>query len=518
MAEPSRRNVLLITVDQWRGDCVGAWGHPLVRTPAIDRLVAEGTSFRRHWANAVPCGPSRASLYTGLYAMNHRSVLNGTPLDARFTNVALEARAAGYEPALFGYTDTSVDPRTVGPDDPRLRTYEGVLPGFDPVCDLPSEPLGPWLDWLAERGHEVDHEHPHRIYDPADVEVPVGRGATWRPARYGADETETAFLTGRALDWLEERARQRRPWFAHVSYLRPHPPYLVPSPWHDAYDPADIAPFVGAPTREAEGAIHPIAAVATTMVGVAGAPEDELDRRQLRATYYGMMGEVDAQLGRLLDGLDELGQADDTLVVLTADHGDLAGDHWLIEKLGWWDEAYSVPMVVRDPTAPPAARGRHVEATTEHVDVTPTVVDWLGRDVPEACDGRSLLPFLSGTGQAPARWRTDAHMEWDFRDPVAHTGEDAFGITMDECGLAVQRGPRWTYVHLAAEALPDLLFDRSVDPHLQHDLVADPDHAGVLADQARRLLSWRMRHADRTHTGTLLGPHGPHHRVDPRVG
>ena len=104
-------NVLFITVDQWRGECLGAAGHPIVQTPNLDRLAAEGVLFRRHYAQAAPCGPSRASLHTGQYLMNHRSALNGTPLDARFTNLALEVRNAGYDPVLFGYTDASPDPR-----------------------------------------------------------------------------------------------------------------------------------------------------------------------------------------------------------------------------------------------------------------------------------------------------------------------------------------------------------------------------------------------------------------------
>ncbi|HET9060982.1 MAG TPA: sulfatase-like hydrolase/transferase, partial [Acidimicrobiales bacterium] len=88
-----RRNVLFITVDQWRGDCLSALGHPLVRTPNLDAVARNGVLFANHWANAAPCGPSRACLYTGMYMQNHRSVMNGTPLDARFTNIALEARA-----------------------------------------------------------------------------------------------------------------------------------------------------------------------------------------------------------------------------------------------------------------------------------------------------------------------------------------------------------------------------------------------------------------------------------------
>ena len=112
---PSPLNVLFITADQWRGDCLSALNHPVVRTPNLDALAAEGVLFRRHFANAVPCGPSRASLHTGMYLQNHRSGTNGTPLDARHTNWAKEAAAHGYDPVLFGYTDTSLDPRGLAP-------------------------------------------------------------------------------------------------------------------------------------------------------------------------------------------------------------------------------------------------------------------------------------------------------------------------------------------------------------------------------------------------------------------
>ena len=107
-------NILLVTPDQWRADCLSALGHPTVRTPHLDALAAEGVLFTNHFVQCSPCGPSRASLLTGMYMMNHRSFRNGTPLDARFTNIALEMRAVGYDPALIGYTDTSVDPRVHG--------------------------------------------------------------------------------------------------------------------------------------------------------------------------------------------------------------------------------------------------------------------------------------------------------------------------------------------------------------------------------------------------------------------
>ena len=113
------RNVLFITVDQFRADCLSAAGHPVVRTPNLDALAAEGVRFARHYSQASPCGPGRAALYTGTYQMNNRVVANGSPLDTRFDNIALAARRAGHEPVLFGYTDQALDPRlTLGPDDP----------------------------------------------------------------------------------------------------------------------------------------------------------------------------------------------------------------------------------------------------------------------------------------------------------------------------------------------------------------------------------------------------------------
>src|SRR5690349_17926429 len=157
-------NVLLITFDQWRGDCLSALGHQCVRTPNLDRLASEGVLFRRHYAQAAPCGPSRASLHTGQYLMNHRSALNGTPLDARFTNLALEARVAGYDPVLFGYTDASPDPRVLAADDTRLRSYEGVLPGYRAVVDLP-EHLEVWGEWLRTQGYDVPADV-RRMYEP----------------------------------------------------------------------------------------------------------------------------------------------------------------------------------------------------------------------------------------------------------------------------------------------------------------------------------------------------------------
>lgn len=148
-------NILFITADQWRGECLGVAGHKLVKTPNIDALAADGTAFFSHFANAAPCSPARACLYTGLYQMTNRVVRNGTPHAHRFDNVALAARRAGFNPTLFGYTDQSADPTIVPIGDPRLTTYEGVLPGFDVRVRLPDDEK-PWLSWLRAQGFDFD--------------------------------------------------------------------------------------------------------------------------------------------------------------------------------------------------------------------------------------------------------------------------------------------------------------------------------------------------------------------------
>jgi arylsulfatase A-like enzyme len=505
------RNVLFITVDQWRGDCLSAAGHPVVATPTLDRLAARGVRFANHWSVTAPCGPSRASLLTGLYLMHHRSVGNGTPLDERFETLATVALAAGYDPTLFGYTDTTVDPRTVtDPADPRLFSYEGVLPGLTPGVVLTMGDRSPWTAWLRERAIAVP-EDDDDLFEPIEgYPGAADHAPSWAPIRVPAEATETAFLTEAVIDWLDDRPADQ-PWFAHVSYLRPHPPYRAPEGYHDRYDPADGPGFRRLADREAELALHPLHVGAWF---VTGCPDDEAELRQLRATYWANMAEVDDQLGRLFAHLDARGLTDDTLVVLTADHGDQMGDHWLVQKCGWWDESYHIPLIVVDPRHEAAAtRGTVVDRFTESVDVLPTLCEWMGVEVPVAVDGRPLQPFLH-EGVAPDDWRTEAHWQWDFSDPVEHRAEDAFGLTMAQCSLDVVRGPGEKYVHFGDGS--SLYFDLDDDPDQVVDRVGDPGRATRVSEARARLLTWRLNHDDRTLTGHRVTEDGLVVRRDPR--
>jgi arylsulfatase A-like enzyme len=194
------KNLLFITADQWRGECLAVLDHPTVKTTNLDALAAEGVVFRNHYTQCIPCSPSRASIYTGMYLQNHRVLENGIPLDARHTNIALEMRKLGYDPVLVGYTDTALDPRLYSPRDPVLRTYEGILPGFNRVLAMSSENFPePWAQWLEERGYEIP-ENPRDLYYASVEGYPEAekRGNTYAPVPYSKEDSETAFITDKA--------------------------------------------------------------------------------------------------------------------------------------------------------------------------------------------------------------------------------------------------------------------------------------------------------------------------------
>ncbi len=500
------KNILFITLDQWRGDCLAAAGNPVIQTPNLDRIAGEGTMFLRHYAGSVPCSPARACLYTGLYQMINRVCINGTPLDARHDNIAKAARRFGYDPTLFGYSDQSIDPRMVAADDPRLTTYEGVLPGLSVGVYLDGGER-PWLDWLAARGHVIPD-------NPVDIHLPRRGPAdppTTDPPVYGADETQTAFLTDAVIDFID---RHDRPgWFAHVSYLRPHPPFIVPEPYNRMYDPATLPDLIGVPSAEAAQAQHPIlqevfkrSSKGQFVEGARGAIADwtDDDLRRIRATYYGMVSEVDAQIGRLIDHLQATGAWADTLIVVTGDHGEMLGDHRLLGKLGYFDQSYHVPLIVRDP-ARPDHRGGTVRRFTEAVDIMPTLLDAVGAPVPRHLSGRSLVPFLEG--RTPDRWRKAAHYEWDFRQIAGADPTLADRFAIDQMNLCVLRGERFKYVHCAA--MPPLLFDLKDDPGETINLAEDPDFTTIRLICAEEMLTWRATHLDRTLTRIELSADGP---------
>ena len=232
---------------------------------------------------------------------------------------------------------------------------------------------------------------------------------------------------------------------------------------------------------------------------ITGAPKTEDELRTMRAQYFGMIGDVDEQLGRVWQALRDCGQWEDTIIVVAADHGEQLGDHGLQQKFGWFEQSFHVPAIISDPRFPDA-HGSVVDRFTENVDVFPTICDALGIEIPKQCDGMPLTGFLRS--DPPENWRDGAVWEFDWRFFVP--GGDGADWPIDRRSalsqLTVRRTDDAAYVQFAdGEAM---LFDLAADPDWK-TMSEDPQ---LLLRNAQALLAWRAQHADRTLTGRLLHP------------
>lgn len=495
----ARPNVLLVTLDQIRADAIfGPLGR-CVALPTFARLAESGVVFDSHFGVTSPCGPARASLLTGLYAMNHRVIRNGAPLSSRFTNIALEARRAGYEPLLFGYTDVQADPSERPPADPDLHSYEGVLPGFRELAELRFDAPLEWPASLVAKGYTLP---PHWFDLWRPVSADGGAPKLRDPALYRAEDSDTAFLTDRALHALD--MRRGKPWFAHLTYIRPHPPLVAPAPYNTLVDPAMPPPPVGGrPDHPFLKAWFSDTCQKGLFVGFDGdfAAMSAATTVELRALYLGLLAEVDRQFGRILDWLDETGQSGRTLVVVTGDHGEMLGDHGLWGKDSPFDPVFHVPLLVRHPDFGSRA-GTHVQAITESVDIAPTILEAIGAPVPPEMDGASLSALLGGDDRG---WRDAAFAEIDLSSPGEPSRfQRSLGLGLAEANAAVLRETRWKLVHFNG-GVPPMLFDLDADPDETRDLGADPAHAGEVGRLRAKMLDRRMARAFRGMTEWLPG-------------
>lgn len=499
MTKQSRTgNILFITLDQCVASVLTGPLAPHVPTPNLDRLAASGTLFENHFTVTLPCGPARASLLTGLYAMNHRAIRNGTPLARHHATVATEARKSGYEPLLFGYTDIAPDPADISPEDPDLTVYEGVAPGFREIVEMQMESGREWPAYLRARGYDI---HLREDGWPSYY-VPSGNGTLRDPAIYSAADSDTAYLTTRTLEALDYR-REFGPWFAHVAFIRPHPPLVAPAPYCTLIDADALpAPETAAPIHPFLDAWFSRPSNRSLFHGHDGdnSALSTAQTQDARAVYLGLVAELDHHIGRLLDWLDATGQVDNTLVIATADHGEMLGAKHMWGKESVFDPALHVPLVIRAPNRP---GGTRVSAISESVDIAPTILDWIAHPIPPAMDGQSLLPLINGG--PPDTWRDAAMSELDLGHPETRTRfMDHMGVTVNQANVSILRESRWKYVHFGGD-VPPMLFDLQDDPDETTNLANDPAHAAQITRMARKLINRMTERRDRRLTSHSQG-------------
>ena len=498
-----RPHIVIFNPDQWRGDTLGHLGHPAVRTPNLDRLVAtDAVSFRHAFAQATVCTPSRCSFMTGWYphVRGHRTMHHMLNPDLGETNLLKVLREHGYFVWWGGKNDL----------------VPGQL-GFEAHCDAHFRPTPADYRRWRTKPHEESH----------------GGDLAWRGAPDG--DNFFSFFKGRlrpaegerwfdgdwamvrgAIDFLDDYdGDQPLCLFLPLGY--PHPPYCVEEPWYSLtpreavperhlYETWDDKPALLRGIRDAQG--------------LAGWTEERW--RELRATYYGMCARVDHQFGLLVDALRRTHRYDDSAVFVFSDHGDFTGDYGLVEKTQntFQDVLCRVPLIVKPPARRPAAAGVR-DQLVELVDFPATVYDLAGIDCGYWHFGRSVLPLLAdpaaqhrdavfceggrlrGEAQASERESVPPGVRYDgpsrlrirntLYSPRIHL-QLSEAAPLPHTKAAMCRTERLKYVRRAYET--DELYDLARDPGETRNRIADPDYREAAWELRERMLTWYMETCD----------------------
>ncbi|PJE38666.1 phosphonate monoester hydrolase [Pseudooceanicola lipolyticus] len=489
------KNILFIMADQLRWDYLSCYGHPHLHTPNIDKLAARGVRFDRAYVQSPVCGPSRASCYTGRTVFSHGATWNRVPLPVGELTLGDYLRPLGVRTAVVGKTHMVPDREGMARLGLNPTTELGMIisqPGFDPYerdDGLHPTPLlrnkGGMLrynDWLREQGYEG--ENPWNDYanaaDGPDGEILSG----WHlknsnlPARVKEEHSETAYMTLRAREFIEDSGDT--PWLCHLSYIKPHWPYMAPAPYHDMYGPETFLPVVRS-EKEREDP-NPVFDAFMKME-VSEVFSAQGTRETVLPAYMGLIKQIDDHLGRLFDWLEETGKADETMIVLTSDHGDYLGDHWMGEKELFHEQSVRVPLIICDPRAEAdATRGTACDALVEAIDLVPTFLEATGAPPADhRLEGRSLMPLLRG--EVPQDWRDAVFSEIDY---AFYAARETVGVGPSDARAYMLRTERWKYIHFRGFA--PQLFDLEQDPDEFSDLGRHPDYETVRQEMHARLL------------------------------
>jgi arylsulfatase len=403
-----RPNVVLICVDQWRGDCLGIDGHPVVETPALDQLALRGTRFGRAYAATPSCVPARAALMTGLDQANHGRISYSDGIPWTYpTTLAGEFSRQGYQTEAIGKLHVYPERNRVGFD--HVRLHDGYLHAARNHAQDHAliDDYVPWLQ--RELGPDADY-FDHGVNCNGVVTRPWDKPEYTHP---------TTWVVSEALSFLTQRDTTQ-PFFLYLGFHRPHPPYDPPQWAFEQYQREDmpealvgdwvdmLEPYRNDHQMDAPVAVYP-----------------DRVRHRAQAGYYGHMTHIDHQLNRLFEMMMERDVFHNTWVCFVSDHGEMMGDHHLYRKALPYEGSARVPLILAGPTQIGLKGGVQSDALVELRDVMPTLLDCAGLEVPPGLDGRSLLPVVQGEaggheiihgehayfGQS-IQWLTDGHEKY----------------------------------------------------------------------------------------------------------
>ena len=444
-------NILLVMADQMAPAALPFHGRPLTRTPVLSALAAYGVVFDSAYCNSPLCSPSRAAFMSGRLPSKTGAYDNAAEFRSDIPTFAHYLRRAGYRMILSGKM------HFCGPD--QLHGFEERL-----TTDIYPADFGWTPDW------DHPHDRPSWYHNMSSV---IDAGLCVRTNQIDYDD-EVVFAAERAI-YDHARGDRKRPFCMVVSLTHPHDPFAIPERWWNLYRHEDIdLPHLSlgaVPLTPHEKRLWHVCDM-----GGAEITEDHI--RNARRAYYGAISYVDDNIGRLMSALRATGLQDDTILVVTSDHGEMLGERGFWYKMSFFEGAARVPLVVH---APKLFAARRIPASVSLIDLLPTLVE-LGQggrpgNYASEIEGRSLLPHLSGSG---------GHDEV----VAEYLAEGAIAPTV------MIRRDRWKYVHSPAD--PDQLYDLGTDPHETRNLAADGDAREVAAAFARDVAShWDLGDLDR---------------------
>lgn len=491
------KNILFIMCDQLRADYLSCFGHPHLHTPNLDKLAARGVLFERAYVQSPVCGPSRMSYYTGRYVHAHGASWNFVPLKAGEMTIGDHLRPLGVRSVLVGKTHMRADyagMSRLGIDPASQIGVRIAECGFDPyerddgIHPYSGHDPDPHYNrYLAEQGYDGDN--PWESWANTGIDADGTPRSGWflkystLPARVPDEHAETPYITRRAMDFINDAGDQ--PWCLHLSYIKPHWPYIVPEPYASMYGPDDVIPAVRDAGERTDP--HPVYAAMMNHRVSRTFSRDGV-REAVIPAYMGLIKQIDDQLGVLFDHLEAKGLMDSTMIVFTSDHGDYLGDHWMGEKDLFHEPVIRAPLIIYDPDErADVTRGTRCPALVEAVDLAPTFLDvYGGVPLPHVMDGRSLRPLLFG--QQPADWRQHVVCEYDF---AFQDSRIELQVRPIDAWMRMIFDGRWKYVLI--ENFRPMLYDLESDPQELHDLGGAPGYDDVKARLHEALFAWARR-------------------------
>jgi len=495
------KNILFIMCDQLRFDYLGCSGHPTIRTPNIDALAERGLRFSNAYCQSPICGPSRMSTYTGRYVSSHGASSNFAPLRIGEKNIGHHLNPLGVRTILVGKT------HIVG--DQEGMTRLGINPGSSVGVhhsqagfedyerddgihpDSMVRPDLTYNNYLKTKGYTEDSNPWHWAANSVDTGEEVRSGffndRVNLPARVSDEDSETPYMTRRAMEFLS-KDKGEKPWLLHLSYIKPHWPYVAPAPYNNMYSEKDVLPVVKSEAELTD--TNPL--FKHFMDRISGKTfSNESAREKVIPVYMGLITQIDDQLGILIEFMRERGLLENTMIVFTSDHGDYLGDHWMGDKDYFHDPAVKIPLIIVDPSSvADSTRGTVDDSLVESIDLIPTFIEYQGGKVAKhILDGLSLMPKIRGE---ESQWRDYVISEYDYSCQVFRPETGKMPL---DCRSYMIATDKWKYIH--APGYPPVLFDLVNDPDELNDLGHSSEHAPIRQALFKMLADWALQYRQR---------------------